>query len=70
MGIDTHMYNTLHAVYYYSYSLVLLPNVEHLYLRHIAVDTLDRYQPDPEVSYLRYSTISFSNHFPSHRAPR
>ena len=31
--------------------LVLLPNVEHLYLRHIAVDTLDRYQPDTEASH-------------------
>lgn len=30
--------------------VVLLPNVEHLYLRHIAVDALNRYQPDPEVS--------------------
>ena len=30
--------------------LVLLPDVEHLYLRHIAMDALDRYQPDPEVS--------------------
>ena len=33
------------------YTLVHLPNVEHLYLRHIAVDALDRYQPDTEVSY-------------------
>ena len=34
--------------YYFS---VLLPNVEHLYLRHIAMDALDRYQPDSEVSH-------------------
>lgn len=29
---------------------ILLLNVEHLYLRHIAVDALNRYQPDPEGS--------------------
>ncbi|XP_065920232.1 L-fucose kinase-like [Dysidea avara] len=27
---------------------ILLPGVQHHYLRHIALDALDRYQPDPE----------------------